>query len=243
MRKFALSVLAATIMMIGGAAAQTDYPTHPIRLIVPFAPGGSTDSQARVLADYLGRALGQQVVVVNVGGAGGTIGLNQGAKADAGRLHAGDGDAVDDDQSLHSKEHPLRPDQGFRADRAGGHQSDRAGGAQGFEDQDRARFDRDGQGEAGANPLRQRRDRIGDAFEHGAVRDDGRRRAGARALSRRRAGPARRDRGPHRPAIRERAERAGPRAQRHLARRGGRLGEAIEPVPGFADHRRNGPGL
>ena len=81
MRKIALSVLAATIMMIGGAAAQTDYPTHPVRLIVPFAPGGSTDSQARVLADFLGRALGQQVVVVNVGGAGGTIGLNQGAKA------------------------------------------------------------------------------------------------------------------------------------------------------------------
>ena len=81
MRKIALSVLAATIMMMGGAAAQTDYPTHPIRLIVPFAPGGSTNSQARVLADYLGRALGQQVVVVNVGGAGGTLGLNQGAKA------------------------------------------------------------------------------------------------------------------------------------------------------------------
>lgn len=81
MRKIALSVLAATIMMIVGAAAQTDYPTHPIRLIVPFAPGGSTDSQARVLADFLGRALGQQVVVVNVGGAGGTLGLNQAAKA------------------------------------------------------------------------------------------------------------------------------------------------------------------
>ena len=81
MRKIALSVLAATMMMIGGAAAQTDYPTHPVRLIVPFAPGGSTDSQACVLADFLGRALGQQVVVVNVGGAGGTIGLNQGAKA------------------------------------------------------------------------------------------------------------------------------------------------------------------
>jgi tripartite-type tricarboxylate transporter receptor subunit TctC len=81
MRKFALSVLAATIAMMSGAAAQTDYPTHPVRLIVPFSPGGSTDSQARVLADYLGRAFGQQVVVVNVGGAGGTLGLNQGAKA------------------------------------------------------------------------------------------------------------------------------------------------------------------
>ena len=80
MRKFVLSALAATIAMISGAVA-ADYPDHPIKLIVPFAPGGSTDSQARVLADYLGRALGQQVVVVNVGGAGGTLGLNQGGKA------------------------------------------------------------------------------------------------------------------------------------------------------------------
>jgi tripartite-type tricarboxylate transporter receptor subunit TctC len=81
MLKIALSVLAAAIFTIGGAAGQTDYPTHPIRLIVPFAPGGSTDSQARIVADYLGRELGQQMVVVNIGGAGGTIGLNQAAKA------------------------------------------------------------------------------------------------------------------------------------------------------------------
>src|SRR6185369_7793478 len=60
------------------SAGQTAYPTHPIRLIVPFAPGGSTDSQARIVADFLGRALGQQMVVVNVGGA---IGLAQAAKA------------------------------------------------------------------------------------------------------------------------------------------------------------------
>jgi len=81
MLKIALSVLATTISIIGAADGQTDYPTHPIRLIVPFSPGGSTDSQARIVADYLGRNLGQQVVVVNVGGAGGTIGLNQAAKA------------------------------------------------------------------------------------------------------------------------------------------------------------------
>jgi tripartite-type tricarboxylate transporter receptor subunit TctC len=67
--------------MIGIAAAQADYPTHPVRLIVPFAPGGSTDSQARIVAEFVGRELGQQIVVVNVGGAGGTLGLNQAAKA------------------------------------------------------------------------------------------------------------------------------------------------------------------
>jgi tripartite-type tricarboxylate transporter receptor subunit TctC len=81
MLKIALTVIAATISMIGAAAGQTDYPTHPIRLIVPFAPGGSTDSLARIVAEYLGRELGQQTIVVNVGGAGGTIGLNQVAKA------------------------------------------------------------------------------------------------------------------------------------------------------------------
>lgn len=81
MLKIALKVLAATICMTGAAAGQTDYPTHPIRLFVPFAPGGSTDSQARIVAEFLGRELGQQMVVVNVGGAGGTIGLSQAAKA------------------------------------------------------------------------------------------------------------------------------------------------------------------
>ncbi len=81
MLKIALSAIAATICLIGAVAAQTDYPSHSVRLIVPFAPGGSTDSQARIVADYLGRELGQQIVVINIGGAGGTLGLNQAGKA------------------------------------------------------------------------------------------------------------------------------------------------------------------
>jgi tripartite-type tricarboxylate transporter receptor subunit TctC len=79
--KIVLGAFAAIVCAAGTVAAQTDYPSHAIRLIVPFAPGGSTDSQARIVADYLGRELGQQVVVINVGGAGGTLGLNQAAKA------------------------------------------------------------------------------------------------------------------------------------------------------------------
>src|SRR5579884_711193 len=77
----ALAALALAIGTRGIAAAQADYPTHPIRLIVPFAPGGSTDAQARILADHLGRELGQQIAVVNIGGAGGTVGFAQAAKA------------------------------------------------------------------------------------------------------------------------------------------------------------------
>jgi tripartite-type tricarboxylate transporter receptor subunit TctC len=81
MLKLTLAAIVATICSVAPAAAQTDYPNHPIRLIVPFAPGGSTDAQARIIAEHLGHELGQQIAVINVGGAGGTVGFAQAAKA------------------------------------------------------------------------------------------------------------------------------------------------------------------
>ncbi len=63
-----------------GAMAQA-YPTKPITVIVPFAAGGPTDALARVLTARMGEALGQTMIVENVGGAGGTIGVNKAAKA------------------------------------------------------------------------------------------------------------------------------------------------------------------
>jgi tripartite-type tricarboxylate transporter receptor subunit TctC len=81
MLKLALAAIVITICAVVPVAAQTDYPNHPIRLIVPFAPGGSTDAQARIIAEHLGHELGQQIAVINVGGAGGTVGFAQAAKA------------------------------------------------------------------------------------------------------------------------------------------------------------------
>src|SRR5688572_25779281 len=65
------------------ASAQPRYPSQPVRLIVPFAPGGTTDIVARLIAQRMSEGTGQQFIVENRGGAGGTIGANVVAKAAA----------------------------------------------------------------------------------------------------------------------------------------------------------------
>jgi tripartite-type tricarboxylate transporter receptor subunit TctC len=64
-----------------GAVWGQGYPTKVITIIVPFAAGGPTDTVARLLAQAMGKTLGQQIIVENVGGAGGTIGATRAAKA------------------------------------------------------------------------------------------------------------------------------------------------------------------
>jgi len=62
-------------------AAAQDYPTRPITLVVPYAAGGGNDAMARIVADKMSRTLGQQIVVENRAGAGGTIATRQVAKS------------------------------------------------------------------------------------------------------------------------------------------------------------------
>lgn len=80
-----VAAFAAVGMSLGFAPlaqAETDYPNKPVRLIVPYAPGGATDVIGRVVAQHLSTALGQQFVVENRAGAGGSIGAGQVAKSE-----------------------------------------------------------------------------------------------------------------------------------------------------------------
>jgi tripartite-type tricarboxylate transporter receptor subunit TctC len=75
--------VALLLAALASVAAAQGYPTRPVRLIIPFPPGGSNDIVGRMIAAQLGDRLGQQVVVDNRGGAGGTIGTELAAKSQA----------------------------------------------------------------------------------------------------------------------------------------------------------------
>ncbi len=80
MKRFLLSALAATTVLAGAAQAQ-EYPNKLVTVIVPFAAGGPTDTVARLVGQSMSKSLGQQVIIENVGGAGGTLGAARVAKA------------------------------------------------------------------------------------------------------------------------------------------------------------------
>lgn len=86
-RRFSLHVLLAAsmsaLLSVAPARAQTNFPSGPVRLVVPFAPGGSSDSSARVLAEQLSARWRQPVVIENRPGANGSLGASMVAKAPA----------------------------------------------------------------------------------------------------------------------------------------------------------------
>ena len=82
MRKLCTAAfLLALASITAPAVAQDNYPDRAIRLIIPFAPGGSNDVVGRIIANQLGQALGKQVFVDNRAGAGGVVGSDMAAKA------------------------------------------------------------------------------------------------------------------------------------------------------------------
>jgi putative tricarboxylic transport membrane protein len=79
-RALAASFIATCILATEAASAQT-YPSRPITLVVPYPPGGATDAIARIVQDSMSQSLGQQLVIENIGGAGGMIAAAHAARA------------------------------------------------------------------------------------------------------------------------------------------------------------------
>src|SRR6187399_630866 len=72
MRMFA--ACAALLALVSHPAAAQPYPSRPVSVVVPFPAGGPSDVVARIIAEHMGKVLGQTMVIENVGGAGGTLG-------------------------------------------------------------------------------------------------------------------------------------------------------------------------
>jgi tripartite-type tricarboxylate transporter receptor subunit TctC len=79
-RALAVPFLVASLLLASAASAQT-YPSRPVTLVVPYPPGGATDAIARIIQDAMSQSLGQQLVVENIGGAGGMIAAARAARA------------------------------------------------------------------------------------------------------------------------------------------------------------------
>jgi len=99
-------LLLAALFFIGAAGAQ-NYPTRPVKIIVPFTPGSATDVMARIVGERLNAAWGQPVVVENRPGAGGTIGIRDTARAEP------DGYTLAVVSSGHAVNHVLYKDLGY----------------------------------------------------------------------------------------------------------------------------------
>src|SRR5262245_52896102 len=74
-------LLALVALTSPSVAPAQDWPSRPIKFVVPYPPGGSTDVGARVIGDYLSRTLGQQIVVENKSGGSGTVGFEAAARS------------------------------------------------------------------------------------------------------------------------------------------------------------------
>ena len=81
MKKLLLATILVTVGLAVSAFAQSDYPSKPVKIIVPFPAGGTSDVMGRLMAEELGKILKQPFIVENVGGAGGVIGTEKGAKS------------------------------------------------------------------------------------------------------------------------------------------------------------------
>ena len=191
-----LMTAAALCLALAAGAAAADYPDRPIRLIIPFPPGGSNDVVGRLIAKTLSEKIGQQVFVDNRGGAGGMIGTEALAKAAPDGYTLG---IVSIAHAVNPALHdplPYDPIKSFEPDFDPGDRPERARRQPGPAGQLGEGVDRARQAEAGRTQLRLRRHRQLPASRRRTVQAGGERQHRARALQRRRTRDAGRGRGP-----------------------------------------------
>ncbi|MFN4281277.1 MAG: tripartite tricarboxylate transporter substrate-binding protein [Alphaproteobacteria bacterium] len=82
-RTFAAIAAAAATLAVAATASAQNYPTRAVTMVVPFAAGGPTDVVARIVGEHMSKTLGQQIVIENVAGAGGTTGITRASQAAA----------------------------------------------------------------------------------------------------------------------------------------------------------------
>lgn len=83
MRRAVVAALLAALAWGAGQASASDFPSHPITLVVPFSAGGPTDAMARILGERMQKSLGQPITIENVTGAGGSLGVGRVVRAPA----------------------------------------------------------------------------------------------------------------------------------------------------------------
>ena len=164
----------ASAVAHGHARASAAYPTKPVRLIVPFPPGGGTDNVGRILSMRLSEVWGQQMIIENRGGAGSNIGNEAVAQGDAGRLHHPVCRVPARDQQVHLSDDRLRSGRRLRADLADRHLPEHPGGAERLAGEVGQRADRFRQGQPRRHHLRLVRHRHLAAPEWRAVLAHGR---------------------------------------------------------------------
>ena len=191
MRKTLFAAAAALVLAANGAQAQT-WPARPITMIVPFAAGGPTDIVARIVGEHMSRTLGQQIVVENVAGAGGTTGITRGEAGVARRLHHRHGPHGHPRRRAGALPEPaLRPGEGLRADRACRRHADPDRHQEGFSGEQPQGVHRLREGERHEAQRGACRRRLGVAHHLHAAAVDHRREIHPRRLSRHRPGAER----------------------------------------------------
>src|SRR6185295_18913428 len=133
MPNIGIAAVGAAVVALSAPAAAQEWPARPVTMVVPFAAGGSPDILARILAPRLSELLGQQVIVENVGGAGGSTAATRLAKAapDGYQFILGNSGTHAITDTLY-RQPPYRAESDFRAGRPDRRVSHRAYHPQGF---------------------------------------------------------------------------------------------------------------